>query len=69
MTKLKSKSLNRREKLMRCWHLATSYHANDVQNHDLALLSHHCWSHINLFNLEFQHEPFVSLDVDIYEWE
>ena len=54
---------------MRCWHLATSYHANDVQNHDLALLSHHCWSHINLFNLEFQHEPFVSLDVDIYEWE
>lgn len=67
MAKLKKKSLNHREKLLRCWHLATAMHAGDIQNEDLSQLSHHCWnSHIRLINLEFLFEPFASLDVDMY---
>lgn len=67
MAKVKNKVLNRKEKLLRCWHLATAMHADDIQNSDLAQVSHHCWnSHIWLISLEFLFDPFVSLDVDMY---
>lgn len=69
MANLKNKSLNHKEKLLRCWHLATALHVDDVQDSDLARVSHHCWAHINLIMNEFRFEPFASLVVDMYHEE